>query len=297
MVIENTYTIQDMIKRIRQFTSIKDSRLDEIERTYHEKKTLSITEIKYLKQQINSLTSGKKKYKNKVKSESLETISNVRELQSKKSNEILHKLCVKCGTNILKTQITRHGNTQQRGSTFMLSKKQRNSLTKNIRANLEKFVQHDLSDKVCDSCYHEIIYDTRIFDVKCIKLSNKKQDIDGYIFLQNFDESKIIFGDKKGRDFKVIPTIMIKNYQIIFQEEISNYRKIRDDMSFILFNRSEKEKEERKLSSNLDSIDTKLSELLSIDFEDGSIMNQLIIKCKKMNDLYADIESICKSNN
>ena len=34
MVIENTYTIQDMIKRIKQFTSMKNSRLDEIEKTY-----------------------------------------------------------------------------------------------------------------------------------------------------------------------------------------------------------------------------------------------------------------------
>ena len=142
---------------------------------------------------------------------------------------------------------------------------------------------------------HGPLYDTRIFDVKCVKLSNQKQDIDGYIFLQDFDETKIIFGDKKGRDFKVIPTIMIKNYQIIFQEETSNYRKIRDDMSFILFNRSEKEKEKRKLPSNLDSIDTKLSELLSIDFQDGSIMNQIRIKCKNMNEIYADIESICKN--
>jgi len=295
MVIENTYTIQDMIKRIKQFTSMKNSRLDEIEKTYKNNKTLSVAEIIYLKQQINYLTSGKEKYKNKIKTESLETISNVKELQLKKSDEIFHKVCVKCSTNILKKQIRQYGNTQQHGSTFMLSKKQKNALKRNKRVNLERFVQHDLSDKVCDSCYYEIIYDTRIFDVKCVKLSNQKQDIDGYIFLQDFDETKIIFGDKKGRDFKVIPTIMIKNYQIIFQEETSNYRKIRDDMSFILFNRSEKEKEKRKLPSNLDSIDSKLSELLSIDFQDGSIMNQIRIKCKNMNEIYADIESICKN--
>ena len=178
----------------------------------------------------------------------------------------------------------------------MLSKLQRNSLKQNKRVNLERFVKRDLSDKVCDSCYHEILFDTRVYDVKCVKLSNVIQDVDGYIFLQNFDEAKIIFGDKRGRDFKIIPTTMIQNYQIIFHEEISNYRKIKDDLSFILFNRSEQEKQERKLSSSLDSIDTKLSELLSIEFKDESVMNEMIIKCKNINELYADIESICKNN-
>ena len=297
MAIGDTYTIQDMVDRIRKFSSIEDSRLDEIEKIYREKKTLPISEITYLKQQINSLTSGKEKYKNKIKSESKETISDVVDLNSKIVNDTLHKKCIKCGANLLKKQIIKHGNSQSHGSTFMLSKSQRNSLKQNLRGNLERFVKHDLSDKVCDSCYHEIISDTRIYDVKCVKLSNEIQDVDGYIFLQNFDETKIIFGDKKGRDFKIIPTTMIQNYQIIFHEEISNYRKIKDDLSFILFNRSEKEKQERKLSSNLDSIDTKLSELLSIEFRDKSIINEIIIKCKNINELYTDIESICKNNN
>ena len=294
MTIGDTYTIQDMVDRIRQFSSIEDSRLNEIEKIYKEKKTLPISEITYLKQQINSLTSGKEKYKNKIKSESKKTLSDVVELNSKMMNDALHKKCIKCGVNLLKKQIIQHENPQNRGSTFMFSKFQRNSLKQNMRGNLERFAKHNLSDKVCDSCYHEIIFDTRIYDVKCIKLSNMTQDVDGHIFLQNFDETKIIFGDKRGRDFKIIPTTMIQNYQILFHEEISNYRKIKDDLSFILFNRSEKEKQERKLLSNLDSIDTKLSELLSIEFKDKSIINEMIIKCKNINELYADIESICK---
>jgi hypothetical protein len=297
LTIGNAYTIQDMVNRIKQFSSVEDSRLDKIEKMYQEKKIIPISEITYLKQQINSLTSGKEKYKNKIKSESKEIISDVVDLKSKIVNDTLHKKCIKCGVNLLKKQIIKHGNTQRHGSTFMLSKSKRNFLKKNIRGNLERFLKRDLSDKVCDSCYHEIIFDTRIYDVKCIKLSKDIQDIDGHIFLQNFDETKIIFVDKRGRFFKIIPTTMIKNYQIVFHEEISNYRKIKDDLSFILFNRSEKEKQERKLSSSLNSIDTKLFESLSIEFKDESIMNEMMIKSKNINELYADIESICKNDN
>ena len=104
MTIGDTYTIQDMVDRIRQFSSIEDSRLNEIEKIYREKKTLPISEITYLKQQINSLTSGKEKYKNKIKSESKKTISDVTDLNSKIVNDTLHKKCIKCGVNLLKKQ-------------------------------------------------------------------------------------------------------------------------------------------------------------------------------------------------
>ena len=295
MIPDNMYTIQEMINKIKQVGFTNDPRLDEIEKTFQEKRILSTQDVIYLKKQISILTSGREKYKKKVKDETKKIVSVSKEIGSKISDEVLHKSCVRCGTNLLKKQIVKHGESQRSGSTFMLSKRQRNSLKRNVRANIEKFVKHNLSKKVCDACYYEIIYDTKIYDIKCTQLSNKKQDIDGYIFLQNFDETKIIFGDNKGRDFKIIPTSAIKNYQIMFADKTSNYRKIRDDLSFILFNRSEKEKQERILSSDLKSIDTKSTELLSLDFTENSGMNRLVIKCKELYDLYGNIKNICKN--
>jgi hypothetical protein len=297
MVLGDTFTIQEMIDKIKQFSSEDDSRFDRIEQLYHVKKSLPASEIIYLKNKLGSLTSGTKKYKEKIKDESKKIISNAEELTRQKIDETLHKKCIKCGVNLLKKQIVTHSNSQSRGSTFMLSKSERDSLKKNIRANLERFLQRNFSEKICDSCFHEIIFDTKIYDVKCLKLSGNPQDVDGYVFLQNFDEKNIVFGDKKGRDFKIIPVEMIQNYQILFREELSNYRKIKDDLSFIFFNRSEKEKQERNLSSNLDSIDIKFSEYLSIEFTDGSMKNEIVLKSKNINELYTDVETICKNNN
>ena len=58
---------------------------------------------------------------------------------------------------------------------------------------------------------------------------------------------------------------------------------------------SEKEKQERKLSSDLNSIDTKLTELLRIDFTDTSIANRIVLECDDLNNLYSAIENICKN--
>lgn len=295
MQSDDTYTIQDMIIRIKQSRTINDPRLDEIEKAFQEKKALTISDVTYLKDQISSLTSGRDKYKELARSETNKIVSKAGEIGSNISDETLHKSCVRCGTNLLKKQVVKHSATPSWGSTFNLSKKQKRSFKENIRAHLERFVKHDLSEKVCDACYHEIIYDTKVYNVHCIELSNNKQDVDGYVCLQNFDEQKIIFGDKKGRDFKTIPIHTIKNYEIMFKEQLSNYRKLADDFSFILFNRSEKEKQERKLSSDLNSIDTKLTELLCIDFTDNSRQNRIILECNDLNNLYAAIESLCKN--
>ena len=81
----------------------------------------------------------------------------------------------------------------------------------------------------------------------------------------------------------------------MFKEQLSNYRKLRYDLSFILFNRSEKEKQERKLSSDLNSIDTKLTELLCIDFTDNSKPNRIILECNDLHNLYTAIENLCKN--
>ena len=78
----------------------------------------------------------------------------------------------------------------------------------------------------------------------------------------------------------------ILNYQIIFNEQLSNYRKTRDTMSFMLFNRSEKEKEEREFPSELKSINSKLIELLSLDFMDEKGQNRFIFGSKNIYELY-----------
>ena len=48
----------------------------------------------------------------------------------------LRKICIKCGTNLLQKQIFTHKTPQRFGSTFNLSKKEKQSFKKNIRVNL-----------------------------------------------------------------------------------------------------------------------------------------------------------------
>ena len=292
---DTIYSIQEMIDKIKSVKTSTDSRLDGIEKSVQEKKTLTTSDVTYLRKQIAILTSGKGKYKELAREESKKILNASGEIREIISDEILYKTCVRCGTNLLKKQVVKHRAQSSWGSTFSLSKRQRRSFKENIRAHLERFVKHDLSKKVCDACYHEIIYDTKVYNVHCIEFSNNKQDVDGYICFQNFDEQKLIFGDKKGRDFITIPVHAITSYEILFKDKLSNYRKLRDDLSFVLFNRSEKEKQERKLSSDLNSIDTKLTELLRIDFTDSSIANRIVLECDDLNNLYSAIENICKN--
>ena len=290
-----TYDVKDIIQKIKS-SGIEDSKLNEIEKRFEKKQPISSSDMNYLRGKLVSLTTGKRKYSGLLKTETENITSISKQITSNISNEKLRKICIKCGTNLLQKQIFTHKTPQRFGSTFNLSKKEKQSLKKNIRVNLEKFVKHEFSEKVCDACYHEILYDTKVFEVKCVELSKLKQNVDGVLCFQNFDEDKIVFWDNKGKSFKVIPVKKILNYQIIFNEQLSNYRKTRDTMSFMLFNRSEKEKEEREFPSELKSINSKLIELLSLDFMDEKGQNRFIFGSKNIYELYEYIDKIFKNN-
>ena len=66
-----------MIDKIKSVKTSTDSRLDGIEKSVQEKKTLTASDVTYLRKQIAILTSGKRKYKELAREESKKILKNL----------------------------------------------------------------------------------------------------------------------------------------------------------------------------------------------------------------------------